>query len=58
MRAKGLAYGRRWAGTRGGGTLTGRLPTTAQVVDAAVFLLENQAINGVGLRVDGGVRER
>ncbi|MGK5742542.1 SDR family oxidoreductase [Micromonospora sp. URMC 103] len=39
-------------------TLTGRLPTSADVVDAAVFLLENPAVNGVDLRVDGGWRER
>lgn len=35
-------------------TPTGKLATTAQVVDATVFLLENQAINGVNLYVDGG----
>lgn len=35
-------------------TPTGKLATTAQVVDATVFLLENEAINGVNLYVDGG----
>jgi NAD(P)-dependent dehydrogenase (short-subunit alcohol dehydrogenase family) len=35
-------------------TPTGRLPTTADVVDATVFVLENPAINGVNLYVDGG----
>jgi NAD(P)-dependent dehydrogenase (short-subunit alcohol dehydrogenase family) len=35
-------------------TPTGKLATTAQVVDATVFLLENKAINGVNLYVDGG----
>jgi len=35
-------------------TPTGRLPTTADVVDATVFLLENRAVNGVNLFVDGG----
>jgi len=38
------------------GTLTGRLATMAQVVDASVFLLENGAVNGVDLAVDGGWR--
>jgi len=35
-------------------TPTGRLTTMADVVDASVFLLENRAINGVNLYVDGG----
>jgi NAD(P)-dependent dehydrogenase (short-subunit alcohol dehydrogenase family) len=35
-------------------TPTGRLVTMAQVVDATVFLLENQGINGVNLAIDGG----
>lgn len=35
-------------------TPTGKLATTAEVVDATVFLLENRAINGVNLYVDGG----
>lgn len=35
-------------------TPTGRLATMAEVVDATVFLLENPAINGVNLYVDGG----
>jgi NAD(P)-dependent dehydrogenase (short-subunit alcohol dehydrogenase family) len=35
-------------------TPTGRLATMAQVVDATVFLLENPAVNGVNLYVDGG----
>jgi NAD(P)-dependent dehydrogenase (short-subunit alcohol dehydrogenase family) len=32
----------------------GRLATMAEIVDAAVFLLENTAVNGVDLIVDGG----
>jgi len=35
-------------------TPTGSLVTMADVVDATVFLLENPAINGVNLYVDGG----
>lgn len=35
-------------------TPTGRLVTMADVVDATVFLLENPAVNGVNLAVDGG----
>jgi NAD(P)-dependent dehydrogenase (short-subunit alcohol dehydrogenase family) len=35
-------------------TPTGRLIQTIDVVDASVFLLENQAMNGVNLAVDGG----
>jgi NAD(P)-dependent dehydrogenase (short-subunit alcohol dehydrogenase family) len=35
-------------------TPTGKLATSADVVDATVFLLENPAINGVNLYVDGG----
>ena len=35
-------------------TPTGRLATMADVTDAAVFLLENRAVNGVNLAVDGG----
>ncbi len=35
-------------------TPTGRLVTMADVVDAAVFLLENRAMNGADLHVDGG----
>lgn len=35
-------------------TPTGKLATMAEVVDATVFLLENPAINGVNLYVDGG----
>jgi NAD(P)-dependent dehydrogenase (short-subunit alcohol dehydrogenase family) len=35
-------------------TPLGRLATMAEVVDAVVFLMNNQAINGVTLRVDGG----
>ncbi|GGM69845.1 short-chain dehydrogenase [Thermopolyspora flexuosa] len=38
------------------GTLTGRLVTMADVVDAARFLLENPGVNGVDLTVDGGWR--
>lgn len=35
-------------------TPTGRLTTTADVVDAVVFLLENGSMNGVNLNIDGG----
>jgi NAD(P)-dependent dehydrogenase (short-subunit alcohol dehydrogenase family) len=35
-------------------TPTGRLVQTADVVDAALFLLENPAVNGVNLPLDGG----
>jgi len=35
-------------------TPTGRLTTMADVVDATVFLLENRAVSGVNLYVDGG----
>ena len=35
-------------------TPTGQLATMAEVVDATVFLLENRAINGVNLYIDGG----
>jgi NAD(P)-dependent dehydrogenase (short-subunit alcohol dehydrogenase family) len=35
-------------------TPIGRLASTVDVVDAAVFLLENRAVNGVNLEVDGG----
>lgn len=35
-------------------TPTGRLATMAEVVDATAFLLENRAMNGVNLPVDGG----
>ena len=35
-------------------TPTGRLVTMADVSAAAVFLLENTAVNGVNLAVDGG----
>ena len=35
-------------------TPIGRLVTMAEVVDASRFLLENQAINGINLPVDGG----
>ncbi len=35
-------------------TPTGRLVTMEDVVDATVFLLENQSVNGVNLYVDGG----
>ncbi|GAA2893132.1 SDR family oxidoreductase [Streptosporangium fragile] len=37
-------------------TLTGRLPTMADVVAASVFLLESPAVNAVDLTVDGGWR--
>lgn len=35
-------------------TPLGRLATMAEIVDASVFLLENGAVNGVDLLVDGG----
>ena len=35
-------------------TPTGRLATMAEVVDATEFLLENPAMNGEKLYVDGG----
>jgi NAD(P)-dependent dehydrogenase (short-subunit alcohol dehydrogenase family) len=35
-------------------TPLGRLATMAEIVDAVVFLLENTAVNGVDLIVDGG----
>jgi len=37
-----------------GRTPTGRLVTMDDVIDASVFLLENRAVNGVNLPVDGG----
>ncbi|PRY37997.1 SDR family NAD(P)-dependent oxidoreductase [Umezawaea tangerina] len=36
-------------------TPTGRLVTMAEVVEASVLLLENRALNGVDLVVDGGL---
>jgi len=35
-------------------TPTGRLATMAEVMDASRFLLENRAVNGINLVVDGG----
>jgi NAD(P)-dependent dehydrogenase (short-subunit alcohol dehydrogenase family) len=35
-------------------TPTGRLPTMTDIAGAVIFLLENQAVNGVNLSVDGG----
>jgi NAD(P)-dependent dehydrogenase (short-subunit alcohol dehydrogenase family) len=35
-------------------TPIGRLVTMEEVVDACRFLLENRAINGINLAVDGG----
>ena len=35
-------------------TPLGRLVTMAEVADASIFLLENGAVNGVNLDVDGG----
>lgn len=35
-------------------TPTGRLASMADIVDATVFLLENPAVNGVNLYIDGG----
>jgi NAD(P)-dependent dehydrogenase (short-subunit alcohol dehydrogenase family) len=37
-------------------TLTGRLATMSDIVDAVVFLLENPCVNDVNLVVDGGWR--
>ena len=37
-----------------GETPIGRLATMSEIVDASVFLLENTAVNGVDLIVDGG----
>jgi NAD(P)-dependent dehydrogenase (short-subunit alcohol dehydrogenase family) len=42
----------KWAGSH---TLTHRLPTSADVVDAAALLLNNPGLNAVGLRVDCGM---
>ena len=39
-------------------TPMGRLATMAEIVDASVFLLENGAVNGVELIVDGGWHTR
>ncbi|MES2209802.1 MAG: SDR family oxidoreductase [Chloroflexota bacterium] len=36
-------------------TPTGRLTTMEDIVGAAVFLLENEGMNGVNLKVDGGL---
>ena len=38
------------------GTLTGRLGSMDNIVDACVFLLENADANGIDLRMDGGRR--
>ena len=35
-------------------TPLGRLATMDEIADAAIFLLENGAVNGVNLEVDGG----
>ncbi|TME14653.1 MAG: SDR family oxidoreductase [Chloroflexi bacterium] len=35
-------------------TPTGRLPTMADILDAALFLLTNRSVNGINLAVDGG----
>jgi NAD(P)-dependent dehydrogenase (short-subunit alcohol dehydrogenase family) len=35
-------------------TPTGRLCTMDDIVEAVLFLLENRAMNGVDLRIDGG----
>jgi NAD(P)-dependent dehydrogenase (short-subunit alcohol dehydrogenase family) len=35
-------------------TPIGRLATMDEIVDASIFLLENGAVNGVNLEVDGG----
>ena len=36
-------------------TPTGRLTSMEDIVGAAVFLLENEGMNGVNLKVDGGL---
>jgi NAD(P)-dependent dehydrogenase (short-subunit alcohol dehydrogenase family) len=36
------------------GTLTGRLATTGDVAEATLFLLDNPAINGVNIDLEGG----
>jgi NAD(P)-dependent dehydrogenase (short-subunit alcohol dehydrogenase family) len=36
-------------------TPTGRLTTMADIVSATAFLLENRSMNGVYLKVDGGI---
>lgn len=36
-------------------TPTGRLTTMADIVSATTFLLENRSMNGVDLKVDGGI---
>lgn len=36
-------------------TPTGRLTTMADIADAVAFLLENEGMNGVNLKVDGGL---
>ncbi|HKB28138.1 MAG TPA: SDR family oxidoreductase, partial [Candidatus Limnocylindrales bacterium] len=36
-------------------TPTGRLTTMADIVSATAFLLENTSMNGVYLKVDGGI---
>lgn len=38
------------------GTLTGRLASMSDVLDAVVFLLENPSANGIDLALDGGWR--
>ena len=40
--------------SRSARTLIGRLVTMDEIVDASIFLLENGAVNGVNLEVDGG----
>ena len=35
-------------------TPLGRLVTMDEIVDAAIFLLDNGAVNGINLDVDGG----
>jgi NAD(P)-dependent dehydrogenase (short-subunit alcohol dehydrogenase family) len=35
-------------------TPTGRLPSMADIAGAVLFLLDNQAVNGINLSVDGG----
>jgi NAD(P)-dependent dehydrogenase (short-subunit alcohol dehydrogenase family) len=37
-------------------SLTGRLGSMSDIVDACVFLLENRVANGIDLRIDGGRR--
>jgi NAD(P)-dependent dehydrogenase (short-subunit alcohol dehydrogenase family) len=37
-------------------THVGRLGTTAEIVDAVLFLMDNTYVNGIDLAIDGGLR--